>query len=451
MNRRIIGILALSATLAFCGGLAACDNNVESIEPEVTLIDFQDEESTVLLDGSYALPSSTVRDENGVEYAVEYSVVTESGKTVKPIGNVVWIKNYETYYVYCSVNAGDGQTIARTVTLKVEDEGAPEITFGDSLHGYAGESCLLPSVTVLDSSGVVAETSVKVYALKNGEKGEEIATDSVSFFAETEGYYAVEATAKDCSGNEARKTEVVRILPQSSKNTILSFENPSDASKISYKSTGSTSESTTTWLPEFAGQKNVVQIKFSDKYKQKRLAFEPTCAESYEKLVERYDYVILRAYVVQTEEYTNSWYSLKFSGASGGTRAQYNKWVDYKIPVARFTDTNLITEGNSAGGDSTVLTEGMVYVAGLYFVNEASVEATAPEDTTGFAISAKDGSGTALDLSKATVRVVAPNGVSYLVSDNYFVPETAGTYVVYVQIGEYWGATTFEYVGAETE
>ena len=287
MNRRIIGILALSATLAFCGGLAACDNNVESIEPEATLIDFQDEESTVLLDGSYALPSSTVRDENGVEYAVEYSVVTESGKTVKPIGNVVWIKNYETYYVYCSVNAGDGQTIARTVTLKVEDEGAPEITFGDALHGYAGERCLLPSVTVLDSSGVVAETSVKVYALKNGEKGEEIATDSVSFFAETEGYYAVEATAKDCSGNEARKTEVVRILPQSSKNTILSFENPSDASKISYKSTGSTSESTTTWLPEFAGQKNVVQIKFSDKYKQKRLAFEPTCAESYEKLVER--------------------------------------------------------------------------------------------------------------------------------------------------------------------
>ncbi len=450
MNRRIIGVLAFAATMTFCAGLTAC-GDLKCKESEVTLIDFQNEESTVLLDGSYELPSSTARGENGEEYEVEYSVVTESGKKVAPIDNVVWIKNYETHYVYCSVDVGDGQTIERTVTLKVEDVGAPEIVFGDSLYGYLGESCLLPSVTVRDSSGSVTETTAKLYALKNGEKGEEIVTDGSSFFAEAEGYYAFEVTAKDSSGNEARKTEIVRVLSQAAKNTILSFENPSDASKISYNSTGNVAESTTTWLPEFAGQRNVVQIKFSDKYNQKRLSFEPTYAESYDKLIERYDFVILRAYVVQTEEYTNAWWSLKFSGASGGTRAEYNKWVDYKIPIARFTDSNLITEGNSAGGDNTILTNGMVYIAGLYFANEASVEITAAEETTGFWISAKDGSGAALDLSEATVCVVAPNGVSYLVSDNYFVPEAVGTYVVYVQAGEYWGTTTFERVETETE
>ena len=438
MKARHNKIILTTALTLLCGlAMAGCEDTPNTMS--VVLENFSNEERTVLLEESLDLPS-TVTDTNGTEYAVTYSVVTESGKTLDTINDVYWITDLEKHYVHCQVQVGEDEWHTRTITLTVKDEGAPEIKFEECADGYEGENYLLPKIQVSDASKESIAPSVKVYLLDGEEKGEELACDGVSFTPNEAGYYCIETTATDSSGNSATKEEIVHILPSAKKTALLSFDSPSDMDKLVLGTKNSKGKVVfQNWLPEFAGVQNVVQLCYNGNTWAPQFTFDLTktflnSADS--TLLEDYEYAVLRLYVVNTEEYPNAWGYVKINSTGIGAVPAYNQWVDYRFSLSLLQDLEVRFFESTDGGDTGV---GMFYIGGIYAVNEATVSVAKADNSSEVVITAQDSESNALDLEKATVSVVTPEGALYTVKNGRFTPTTHGTYTIYVQMDGYWG------------
>ncbi len=442
MKARRNKIILTTALTLLCGlAMAGCEDTPNTTS--VVLENFSNEEKTVLLEESLDL-SSTVTDTNGNEYAVTYSVVTESGRTLDTINETYWITDMETHYVHCQVQVSENEWYTRTITLTVKDESAPEIQFEDCIDGYEGENYLLPTIKVRDASKESIAPSVKVYLLSGEEKGEELACDGVSFTPSKAGYYCIETTATDSSGNRATKEEIVRILPSAKKTTLLSFDSPSDADKLVLDTKNSKGKVVfQNWLPEFAGVQNVVQLCYDGNTWAPQFTFDLTKTflnNASSTLLEDYEYAVLRLYVVKTEEYPNAWNTVKLNNTGIGAVPAYNQWVDYRFSLSLLQDLTVRFFESTNGGDTGV---GMFYVGGIYAVNEATVSATKAENSSEVVITAQDSESNALDLDKAVVSVVTPEGVLSSVKNGRFTPTMQGTYTIYVQMDGYWGKTEY--------
>lgn len=433
---------------------SSSSSSVESTVTPVVLENFENEEKTVLLDASFSLPAATVKDENGNEYNVEYTAATESGKPVSVIDGAIWIHDLETHYISCQAMV-QGEIKTRVLTLTVKDEVAPTLTFGTFYDGFEGENYLLPDVKVSDSSKEEITPTVKVYLLDEDTKEKEIFCDGTSFTPSVAGYYLVEATAKDSSGNSATETEVLRIRTQTAKTTILSFESQVDVDKVDYRKNNTRELLSKEWLPDFAGEKNVVQVCFEGDAWAPQFYFYPmqdlrsvSCT-----LFDKYDYAIMRMYMVKTDEYSNAWDGIKLNNDASATTMEFNQWIDYKFPLSAFADgcaedgTMKFYESNNLNLKDPVTGEktwrkGMFYIAGIYAVNEATVSVTNAEKSSEMEITAKDSEGKNIDLSQANVRVVSPDGMVRSVKNARFTPTVQGRYTVYVSGNGYWGRTT---------
>lgn len=434
-------ILATMLTL-LCGlTMEGCEDTPNTTS--VVLENFSNEERTVLLEESLDLPN-TVTDTNGNEYAVSYSVVTESGRTLDTVNETYWITDLETHYVHCQVQVGESEWYTRTITLTVKDESAPEIKFEECVNGYEGENYLLPNVNVKDASKETITPTIKVYALNGDTKGEEFACDGVSFTPSEAGYYCIEATATDSSGNSATKEEMVHILPSAKKTVLLSFDSPSDADKLVLGTKNSKGKVVfQNWLPEFAGVQNVVQLCYDGNTWAPQFTFDLTKTflnSASSTLLEDYEYAVLRLYVVKTENYPNAWNTVKLNNTGISAVSAYNQWVDYRFSLSLLQDLEVRFFESTNGGDTGV---GMFYVGGIYAVNEATVSVAKSENSSEIVITAQDGESNALDLGKATVNVVTPEGVLSSVKNGRFTLTTQGTYTIYVQTDGYWGKTVY--------
>ena len=439
--------LATACTVLFVG--------CETSPAEVALNNFQNEEITVVLDDAFTLPSDKVSDENGNEYTVTYKATTKSGKTVGTADGVLWIKEFETHYVECQAQVGN-TVKTRVLTLTVKDESAPEITFGDVYDGYVGEGYLLPTLTVNDSSGETITPSIKAYMLNGNEKGTETACEKGVFTPSTAGYYLLEATATDSSGNSATATKTVYIRPQVEKTTILSFDSPVDIDKVTYPFNNTRKLINQNWLPEFAGQKNVLQVCFEGDAWAPKFIFTPMqdLASASSTLLDEYDYAILRIYMVKSDEYPNAWDGIKLNGDARSATLGFNQWVDYKFPLSAFADalkadgTMEIYESNSLNlykpGSTTEKTwrKGMFYIGGIFLANEVTVSTAEVQNSSEVEITAKDAQGADIDLAKVTAVVVAPEGTVIKIVNGKFTPTTQGTYTVYVYGDGFWGKAT---------
>lgn len=459
--KKIKKIVALVAIAISCGlTFVGCDfaeqgliSGNGTVENSVTLENFTDEEKIVLLDSAFVLPSDSVKDENGTEYAVEYSVRTKSGKEIDAIDNVVWIKNFETYYVTCQAVVGESDVRSRTITLTVKDESAPIITFGEISDGYEGEEYLLPTIEVSDSSGGTITPEVKIYLLDGDEKEEEIYFKGDSFTPNVAGYYLIEATAEDGSENVAKASEVLNIRPQTAKTTILSFDSEVDADKII-----KTKNKTIAWFPEFAGQRNVVQVSYTGNMWESQFAYLPMQDVSLDTstLFSKYDSAIVRMYIVSTEEVCNVWDRITFRNGNGADEilyeTAYNQWVDYRFSSSVLKDGQFTDVAKLHGRcDSvTASAKGVFYLAGIFVANEATVSVANIQNTKEMRVSAKDGEGKELDLTKAIVRVVSPEGTVKIVKDGKFTLNTNGRYSVYVETQDgFWGKAIYSTDTAE--
>ena len=439
MKARRNKIILTTALTLLCGlAMAGCEDTPNTTS--VVLENFSNEERTVFLEESLDLPK-TVTDTNGTEYAVTYSVVTESGKTLDTINDVYWISDMEKHYVHCQVQVAENEWYTRTITLTVKDESAPEIKFEECADGYEGENYLLPNVNVKDASKETITPTIKVYALNGEEKGEELACDGVSFTPNESGYYQIEATATDSSGNTATRTEIIHILSSAKKTALLSFESASDANKIVLTTKNSKGKVVfQNWLPEFAGVQNVVQLCYNGNTWAPQFTFDLTKTflnSTSSTLLEDYEYAVLRLYVVKTEAYPNAWNNVKANNTSLGGVPAFNQWVDYKFSLSLLKDLEEVRIYESVNGGDTGV--GMFYIGGIYAVNEATVSVAKADNSSEVVITAQDSESNALDLEKATVSVVTPEGALYTVKNGRFTPTTQGTYTIYVQMDGYWG------------
>lgn len=427
---------------------------VESAVSAVELENFENEEKQVLLDAPFELPAATVKDTKGNEYAVEYTAVTKSGKPIAVVNGAIWINEFETHYISCQAMV-QGEIKTRVLTLTVKDEGAPTLAFDTFYDGFEGENYLLPDVQVNDSSKEKITPTIKVYLLNGDMKDKEVSCDGVSFTPNVAGYYLVEATAKDSSGNSATETQVLRICPQTAKTTILSFESQVDVDKVDYRKNNTRALISKDWLPDFAGEKNVVQVCFEGDAWAPQFYFYPmqdlrsvSCT-----LLDNYDYAILRMYIVKTDEYTNAWDGIKLNSDASTATIEFNQWIDYKFSLSAFADgcaadgSMKFFESNSLNLKDPVTEEktwrkGMFYIAGLYAVNEVTVSVKSVENSSEVEITAKDNEGKTIDLTQSNVRVVSPDGVVKTVKNARFTPTMQGRYMVYVDGDGYWGRTT---------
>lgn len=441
--------IILTTTFALLCGLmvAGCEDKSDTTNTTATgvvLQNFENEERTVLLEDSFDLPK-TVTDTDGKEYAVTYSVVTESGKTVNALNDLYWITDLETHYVNCQVQVGEDEWCLRTITLNVKDEGAPEIKFDDCLDGYAGDNYLLPSINVKDASKEGIKPTIKVYALNGVTKGEEVACDGVSFTPNKAGYYQIEATATDSSGNTATKAEIVHILSSAKKTALLSFSSASDVDKLVLTTNNSKGKVLfKNWLPEFAGVQNVVQFAYNGNTWAPQFKFDLTKTflnSTSSTLFEDYEYAVLRLYIVKTDTYPNAWNTVKVGDTSLGSVPAYNQWIDYKFPLSKLKDLDEVRLYESSNGGDTG--DGMFYIGGIFAVNEATVAVSDVAESAEKQISATDGDGNAIDVTKAQVSVVTPEGVLQNVTNGRFTPVTQGMYTIYVQTDGYWGKAEY--------
>ncbi len=283
-KKKILGLAVASFALTLSMAFVACGDKEDggSITPPpqqqvITLENFTDVSESLALGEGYELPEK-VRDTDGNEYEITYSVRTESGKQLGLIGNKVFINYLETHYVVGSVEVAEGDIRTQTITITAFDEGNPWITFGTLSVGRQGVAYTLPEITVHDDSGEDITPEIKLYRLDGDEKAEEITTvENGAFTPTVGGYYYLEATAKDSAGNSGSAYEVLYIRANTEGTAQLvtfndqaevdaNFQFTADADRKSFEKN---------YIPEFAGEKNVVQCAIREAIGRRDLVSYP--------------------------------------------------------------------------------------------------------------------------------------------------------------------------------
>ncbi len=184
----VVAALVLALCLIF--GATAC------APKSVTLRDWEDGEITLNLGDTYEVPVLEAKDTDGKTYEVEISVVhADTDAKVTLIGGAFDILDAKGYKVLYTAKTPNADTV-KTVTVKVNDEGAPVIIVRGNNIAEVGEKFMFPTATVTDDSGEVIAPGFKVY---RGET--EIASDADGFTPTEVGEYTLKISARDSSGN----------------------------------------------------------------------------------------------------------------------------------------------------------------------------------------------------------------------------------------------------------
>ncbi len=185
---KTICITLLSLLCFVCFTLGCSTNKKVKIE------DFNDEEITVSLGENYRLELAPIVVD-GVYFEVTAQVVTSSGKSVALTNGYFTLSEVDGYIItYTAKSAGNSQK--RTVTLKVENQRAPNVILGECDTTYeVGETFSFPTITVYDLAGEQLVPTANVYKIEGEERiWQEVQTEN-SFLCEEVGEYIFQATA----------------------------------------------------------------------------------------------------------------------------------------------------------------------------------------------------------------------------------------------------------------
>lgn len=461
-TERMFLLTAIALFSAF--GLVGCEmtltpnddgGNVDT--SNVQLAEFDDVTASVLLGDKYTLPE-TVKDEDGKEYSVSYSIQTQSGKSVGAMDGVFWVDKFENYSILCSVTLSETDVRTRTISLTVQDKGAPIINFSDFEDGATGVEYTLPDVTVSDNSGENIIPSAKLYKLYGATRGEEMNINSGKFTPTESGYYLYEVTAIDGSGNTATATEVLYFYGGVRTTDLLTFD---ESEYLELLDLGA--NKTSTWLSEYAGESGVAQISYIGQQWEPQFKFAPMkdVSSATSTLLTAYDSVIVRMYVEQSAQATNYWKYVTMRNGAGtdtkNTNVAYNRWVDYKFPISAISDAQeskakvygQATQLYEEDGTTVKSHKGVFYLSDVFVANEVTVNVSGNlQSGTTLSISAQYASDN-VDLSNAEITVITPEGVSVKATNAQYTPTSRGKYTVYVKADGYWGTTEFNITGVE--
>ena len=478
-KKKILGIAVASFALTLGMAFAACGDTEDggSTPPPqvITLENFDNVSTSLALGDGYELPE-TVLDTDGNEYEISYAVTTESGKQLGVIDNQVFVNYLETYYVVGTVEVAAGDVRTQTITITVSDQGNPWITFGEIATGQQGVEYTLPEITVHDDSGEAITPDVKLYLLNGDEKGDEVTVEDGVFTPAVGGYYYMEVSAEDSAGNTGSAYEVLYMRANTTGTTqIVTFNDQSEVdANFQFTASADRKSFEKKYIPEFAGEKNVVQVRYTGTYWAARFSIVPmqSVAEDAD-IFQNYTHVVLRMYTVKSDDCTHYWYDKismrnadKTKDVASSTIIRQNEWVDYAFPISQLVDfsyyaidedgqvTSSSTNASFIGhAESKIATDtstdaahkGVYYVAGVYVTNMAEVTTTGDELDEAVTVSATVG-GENKDLSNATLRITKPNGSVMKVQGNSFTPTLGGKYEITVLGDDFMGTTSISFM-----
>ncbi|MBO5480171.1 MAG: hypothetical protein J6A63_03160 [Clostridia bacterium] len=457
------GLIALGTFFSVAFGLACASCGVP--EP-IVLENFDDMEITADLDASYTLPIGNVTDTEGNDYRVTFEVETKSGKKINAFNNSFRLKYFEDYYIYCSADLGGGDVRTRTITLKVQDTGAPVITFGTVKLGMVDKAYTLPETTVEDSSKESLTATLKVFELDGDEKGEELTVTDNSFTPTQMGYYLIEATATDSNGNVGTETTKMFAREQPDANEIVSFKYTQDIECVGW----SQKNGSITWEEEFEGETGVAKFSYTGTYWANAFSVLPLQDVSENSsLYDDYDTLIVRMYIKNDAEYTNCFTQNDATkmvinkNAEGSdsvvekayhtkTDLAYNQWVDFAFDIKALSawdnQTLNVYQDKLWGygvkkfdtdGVTQIAHKGEFYVAGIFCANKVDVTANANSYAIGNTVTF---STTATD-SNVKYTLSKPDGTQQTLSGNTYMIDQKGVYTVNVFGDDYYGSTKF--------
>ena len=120
---RNILMIVLCVCAAVCFAFAGC----KKAGSDITILDWEDEQITVILDTAYEVPVKTARDADGNEYEVSIRVERISdGKSVTLIYGAFDVVDVLGYKIHYTAHVLESEAI-KTVTMAVKDEGRPVI------------------------------------------------------------------------------------------------------------------------------------------------------------------------------------------------------------------------------------------------------------------------------------------------------------------------------------
>ncbi|MBQ8685585.1 MAG: hypothetical protein IJ514_05405 [Clostridia bacterium] len=350
------GLYLLEATAKDSSGNEAVLGKILYVDT-VSLQSFENAATSVVLGGEYT-PPSVALGVDGTEYEVSYDVVTSAGRKLGLLDGKLFVRYYETHYLIASVQAGGGAVHIRTITVNVTDEGAPEIVFGEAQTGEINSEYVLPSVTVVDDSRETITPDLKLFAYsEKGVKGDEIYFKNGAFTPSASGYYLLEATAQDSSGNESTTASKILYVRSNevSATEIVSFDDPEDATwreggyVLGNIGVSNNYKPTVTWQHSFAGETGVMQLVHHSV--EKEAAYDTwssqfTIYNSKQDLgidsdiYDQYDYLVVKMFIVKNAEYQVDWDYVAIQERSKCKTAtltadDYNQWITLKFPLSQ--------------------------------------------------------------------------------------------------------------------
>ncbi len=439
--------VAMATTLI--GGLALVGCKEEVVATPVTLDGFTDTEVTATLGENYELPTSVVVDTNGNEYTPVYKVWNSDGKAMTVSDNAFFVDSMENYVIGCYVRVGADDIRSRFITVKVQDSGAPVITFQAMKKGMVGESYRLPKATVMDGSGEVLSATLKLYAMDGEEKGEEITVEENTFIPAESGNYLVEATATDSSGNTATKAESFYVREAVRANELLSFDDETDIENIG------SAGANVSYVNEFSGESGVAKFSYTGGYLANQFSFLPLSdVNDFFDFQSAYDTFVIRMYIVQSNDVKNAFTNLAIKDYETNTNyysitpVEYNKWVDYKFEIEALecfagTELNLSDRAKIWGYGNEELKgtdneyQGEFYVADMCVKNETSVNITG-ETMLGSTLTIAGNGATG-----AEIIITSPSGAQTKLTDGTFTIAERGKHTVELSGLDTWALTEF--------
>lgn len=421
MKKYLAGcLLGLSAS-AFALGASACDFSFLS---SVRFENWEKKsEATASLGSTYKIEDLSITDTKGNVYFYDITVLNSKGEKTAVIGGEFEVLDPNGYTIEYSLPVSAKDVRTRETALKVVDDSAPKISISLPT-GFVNDTYTIPKITVSDLSGESITPSYVVYSATDESKTP-IILQNGSFKPTQKGTYAIEITAKDSSGNEAKVVKQFGIRAEAPENILENFDDPSSLLN------SINGEENQEWLESFEGRQGVVHIKGTAAEKTAYLFRFMREKETYKHLP--FDSITVSLYVPKRADLYQS--TTDGSGVTDWFDAQKGVWSEFTI--TDFEDWDYLFNGATSDRGAqlfwTWTKETDIYIDEIRFA------ATPKIDFQSSAINNKVTMGDEVSVSAAVksddrlepyLTVKSPSGERVTFKNGKFTATETGWYVV---------------------
>lgn len=425
VKKFLAGCLLALSTGALAVGASACDFSF------LSSVQFENwekkSEATASLGKTYKIEDLFITDKKGNVYFYDITVLNSKGEKTAVIAGEFEVLDPNGYTIEYTLQISSKDIRTREKVLKVVDDSAPKISISLPT-GFVNEKYAIPTINVSDLSGETITPSYVVYSVADESKTP-IKLTNGAFTPKTKGTYAIEITAKDSSGNEAKVVKEFGVRADSPENVLENFDDPSS---LLNSINGVENQE---WLESFEGRQGVVHIKGTSAEKTAYLFRFMRSREKYKHLP--FDSITVSLYVPKRADLYQS--TTDGSGATDWFDAQKGVWSEFTI--TDFEDWDYLFNGATSERGAQLFWTWTKNTD--IYIDEIRFSATPKIDFESSAIDGKVAVGEEVSVS-ATVKsddrlepyltVKSPSGERVSFKNGKFTATETGWYVVKAEV-----------------